>query len=289
MIVSMKPQLAANFEWVDAGGRRALVCGPLAAYARHLFTTREWALGSVVNGDDPAAWSAVAAALDVSSGQLVRLHQVHGASVLVKRRGAPLDATVRPAADIVITDNPDVALSIQTADCVPLLIVDPINGAVGAAHAGWRGLASGVPGVAVAAMQKAFGSRPGDLLVAVGPSISAARYEVGEDVRSQFMSAFGAAELSRWFPQATRPSHWQFDGWTSTRDQLEAAGVLNKSIYMSNLCTAASPELFCSYRRDGRPAGRMAAAIRAGRGDWRVDGGDESLRAGRFTRARTYR
>lgn len=262
----MKPQLAMDFEWVDAaGGRRALVCGPLAAHAPHLFTTREWALGSAVNGDDPAAWTAVAVALGALPGQLVRLQQVHGTSVLVKRRGTVLDPAVRPAADIVISDDPDVAVSIQTADCVPVLIVDVASGAVAAAHAGWRGLAGGVPDIAVKAMQKAFGSRPGDLLIAAGPSISAARYEVGEAVRSQFASSFGAAELARWFPQRTRPSHWQFDGWTATRDQLETAGVPNGSIYMSNLCTAASPELFCSYRRDGKQAGRMAAAIRAGR------------------------
>jgi YfiH family protein len=265
MIVSMKPQLATNFEWVDAGARRGLVCRPLAAHARHLFTTREWALGAAANGDDPAAWAAVATALGVSQGQLVRMQQVHGASVLVKRHGADLETALRPAADIVISDDPDVAVSIQTADCVPMLIVDVGSGAVAAAHAGWRGLASGVPGIAVTAMQKAFGSRPGDLLVAAGPSISAANYEVGEDVRSQFASAFGAAELSRWFPQSTRPFHWQFDGWTATRDQLETAGVPTGSIYMSNLCTAASPELLCSYRRDGSRAGRMAAAIRAGR------------------------
>lgn len=256
--------ITAGFAWIEVGGYRALACRPLAAVARHLFTTRAWALGSA-DGDDPAAWSAVAAALGVPVGQLVRTRQVHGAEVIVKRRGADIQSAPRPEADIILTDDPDVAVAIQTADCVPLLMADPATGAVAAAHAGWRGLASSVPAVAVAAMAREFGARPQRLCVAAGPSISAARYEVDEVVRARFETAFGSREVSRWFPKETRPSHWAFDGWTATRDQILAAGVPPESIYMSNLCTAEFPDLFCSYRRDGQRAGRMAAAIRATR------------------------
>jgi purine-nucleoside/S-methyl-5'-thioadenosine phosphorylase / adenosine deaminase len=260
----MKPQLGTDFDWIDAAGRRALVCRPLAAHARHLFTTREWALGSAVDGDDPAAWSQVAGTLGVPDARLVRMRQVHGASVLVRRPGDAI-AGERADGDIAISNDPAVAVAIQTADCVPLLMADVRTGAVAAAHAGWRGLASRVPAVAVDAMTREFGTRPGDLVAAAGPSISAARYEVGGEVRSRFASVFGTGAIARWFPRETRASHFEFDGWTATRDQLLDAGVQPDAIHLSTLCTAAHPELCCSYRRDGKRAGRMAAAIRAAR------------------------
>ena len=87
----------------------------------------------------------------------------------------------------------------QSADCVPLLIVDPTTRAVCAAHAGWRGLAAGVPLAAVQALKKNFGSRSADLFVAIGPSIGACCYEVGRDVREAFSSGFSDDDLDRWF------------------------------------------------------------------------------------------
>jgi len=177
------------------------------------------------------------------------------------RDGRPVQP--RPNADIVVSDDASVALAIQTADCVPLLIADRATGVVAAAHAGWRGLAAGVPGVTVVALTHEFGSAPANLIAAVGPSISAERYEVGEDVRAHFLaSGWPAARLERWFPSATRQGHWLFDGWESVRDQLLSAGVPGSSIYSAALCTSANPDLFCSYRRDGKGAGRIAAAIR---------------------------
>jgi YfiH family protein len=117
-------------------------------------------------------------------------------------------------------------LAIQTADCVPLLMADPKTGAVAAAHVGWRGLAARVPAVAVKTMAEQFGTRPSDLVVAIGPSISTARYEVGEEVRARFEAAsFRSDRLRNWFPAETRPAHWLFDAWQSALDQLEAAGV----------------------------------------------------------------
>jgi len=155
-------------------------------------------------------------------------------------------------------------LAIQTADCVPLLFADRRTGVVAAAHAGWRGLAARVPEVTVRALGEAFGSRPADLIVAVGPSISAARYEVGAEVRDQFeRGGFPDDQLARWFLPGTRAGHWQFDGWASARDQLAAVGVPADRIHSSDLCTAAEAGLLCSYRRDGKRAGRIAGAIRA--------------------------
>ena len=126
------------------------------------------------------------------------------------------------------------------------------------------GLAARVPSVAADSLGDAFGSRPADLIAAVGPSISAARYEVGADVRAQFEHAgFSDDQLARWFLPGTRPGHWQFDGWAAARDQLLAAGVPADQIHSSDLCSAREAELLCSYRRDGKRAGRIAGAIRA--------------------------
>jgi YfiH family protein len=155
-------------------------------------------------------------------------------------------------------------MAIQTADCVPLLIADRRTGAVAAAHAGWRGLAAGVPEAVVMALTREFGSRPADLVAAIGPSISAARYEVGADVRSRFTES-GGPRVASWFAAADRPRHWYFDGWRSARDLLEAAGIPAAQIHVAGLCTASHPDLLCSYRRDGAGAGRIAGLIRPGR------------------------
>jgi len=226
--------------------------------------------------------------MDATRNALVRLRQVHGAAVLVRRiadvrpdtGSARPGAGALPEADIAVSNDPGDVLTIQTADCVPLLLADPGTGAAAAAHAGWRGLAARVPIVAVKMLIDTFGSRPGELIAAVGPSIGACCYEVGEDVRARFIDAeFETVELERWFGRETRPTsrnpahaavrlapdargRWYFDGWLASRDQLVSAGVAESRISVAELCTASHVETFCSYRRDGRHCGRMAAAIR---------------------------
>jgi hypothetical protein len=274
----MKPQPNDGFEWVQAADGPALVCGALRPFADHLFTTRQWALGSRAEATEED-WQPVAAAAGVEGDRLVRLRQVHGAAVLVRRAGDPHPTTMRPEADIVVSNDPSLALAIQTADCVPLLIADRTTGAIAAAHAGWRGLAAGVPGRTVEALAREFGSRPGDLIAVAGPSIGACCYEVGADVRDAFRrGGFADAVADRWFhgdPQPTarnpsmpglrvaaRPDHWFFDGWAATQFQLEAAGIPGRQIHAAGLCTASHAGVLCSYRRDGKSAGRLAAAIR---------------------------
>src|SRR4051794_20102897 len=185
----MRSQPSGGFEWVQAAGGLALVCSALRPIADHLFTTREWALGSHAGASDED-WAAVAVSMGVAPDDLVRLHQVHGAAVVARRvEDTSAAAAVRPDADVVISNDPSLALAIQTADCVPLLIGDRVTGAVAAAHAGWRGLAAGVPGTTMVALAREFGSAPADLVAAVGPSICAERYEVGEEVRARFAEA----------------------------------------------------------------------------------------------------
>jgi YfiH family protein len=180
-----------------------------------------------------------------------------------RRDGGSDHAAALPDADILITDEPVPALAIQTADCVPILIGDRRTGAVAAAHAGWRGLAARVPMVVVDTLVGICNSRPEDLIVAIGPSITAARYEVGVDVMTRFEeNGFSAEHIGRWFYDGDRPDHWYFDGSQSAHDQVAVAGVRPAHIHVSRLCTATHSDLLCSYRRDGRASGRMAAVIR---------------------------
>jgi purine-nucleoside/S-methyl-5'-thioadenosine phosphorylase / adenosine deaminase len=255
------PQPNDRFRWTQTPAGPSLVCTALEPYAHHFFTTSQWTLGSP-SADRNAGWNEVATAADVDEGHLTRVHQVHGAAAILLRRGQRRPGGDLPDADILLTDDPSTALAIQTADCVPILIADRRGGNVAAAHAGWRGLAARVPEVAVAAMVRELGSRADDLVAAIGPSICADRYEVGADVYQRFEAAGFRAELSRWFSDGVRPSHWQFDGAYAARDQLAAAGVPPPHIFAADLCTATHDNLLCSYRRDGRGAGRMAAVIR---------------------------
>jgi YfiH family protein len=273
------PQPNGSFRWVQGAGGPALVCRALEPIASHLMTTRHWTRGVGAPGEERRAWEEISHAM---GAPLVRVHQVHGTSVFVRRAGDAADGAL-PTADIVVSNHAAVAAAIQTADCVPLLLADRRTGAVAAAHAGWRGLAAGVPRTAVGALEREFGSRPEDLLAAAGPSIGACCYEVGADVRLRFTEAgFPQAMVDRWFleqaqPTARNPSmrgvgttprrdHWYFDSARSTRDQLESAGVPPDQVFVVDLCTASHPGVLCSYRRDGAGAGRLAGVIRA-RGD----------------------
>jgi YfiH family protein len=270
------PRPKGTFRWTELAPGPALVCDALKS-AAHAFTTRPWTLGSSLNGNDAAGWREVATAIGVDSGKLVRVRQVHGASIVVvrRRKGEASAAASEIAegaglaeADILLAQDPSVAIAIQTADCVPILIADKRTGVVAAAHAGWRGLAARVPMVAVDALAREFRSRPEDLIAAVGPSISAARYEVDLPVLSRFEeNGFSAEHIGRWFydghPDREHPDHWYFDGSQSAHDQLAVAGVPVSQIHLARLCTATHTDLLCSYRRDGKASGRMAAVIRA--------------------------
>jgi YfiH family protein len=233
-----------------------------------------WALGAAATRDD--GWAQVAEGLGLAADHLVRVHQVHGTAVLVIRDNQePIDARID--ADIIVSDAADYGVGIQTADCVPLLIADSRSGGVAAAHAGWRGLAAEVPIRTVERLSVEFGARPGDLVAAIGPSIGSCCYEVGNEVRERFEAAAGS---ERWFSREPRdvgthvtmpslaasgsPRRWFFDGAAAAHDQLVKAGLAVERIHSAALCTANYPEVFCSYRRDGTGAGRIAGAIRSG-------------------------
>lgn len=267
------PQPADPFEWRGAHDRPWLACRALEPFARHLFTTEPWTLGRRQAESRNDGWREVAAAVCVDDEKLIRVHQVHGNDVAVAS-----NVTSLTSADIIVNADPSFAIAVQSADCVPLLLADPDTGAVAVAHAGWRGMVCRVPSKAVAAMASLFGSRPASLRAAIGPSVGACCYEVGPDVRDAFSdAAFDGKDVERWFFDQPQPSsvnprmpsvapgprqrRWFFDGVASVRDQLRAVGVAEGHIWSTGLCTASHGGVFCSYRRDGSPAGRMAAVI----------------------------
>lgn len=239
----------------------ALRCRPLTDAARHCFSTRALALEGVRN-DDQAGWKNLASALGVEPGSLVRMRQIHCADVFVARGGnLPASSFSEwPEADIAVTDDPAVALSVRAADCVPILLADRRGGAVAAVHAGWKGTAAGAIIAAVQSLESRYGTRPADVLAAVGPSIGPCCYEVGPELSANFAAHPTA---SAWFTNEAKP---HLDLWRASRDQLARAGVPSVQIHVCELCTFDHPALFHSYRRDGKNAGRLVAAIRSARG-----------------------
>jgi hypothetical protein len=176
------------------------------------------------------------------------LSQVHGTDVVLVD-GSPMQSL--PQADAAVTRRPGEALAILTADCLPALFCASDGSEVGAAHAGWRGLAGGVLEAALAALR----TPPSGLVAWLGPCIGQASYEVGEEVRAAFVDADpGAAACFR----ANRPGHWLCGLAALARRRLAAAGVTR--VHGGGFDTFADPR-FYSWRRDDRRSGRFASLV----------------------------
>jgi YfiH family protein len=180
----------------------------------------------------------------LGGGRLLLLRQVHGARV----ENAPWEG--RPEADAGVASAPGLVLGIETADCLPVLLVDPRRRVLAAAHAGWRGTAAGVTRAAVRALIAA-GSDPADLRAALGPGIGPCCYEVGDDVRA----AFGEAGAAFFRPGPRGRLH--LDVRAANRAQLMDAGLRPEHVDSVQECTFCRPDLYYSWRRDGKAAGRM--------------------------------
>ena len=182
-------------------------------------------------------------------------------------------------ADASMTNRSGLLLAIQTADCVPILLVDPKKRAVAAVHAGWRGTLQRILTKTVGRMHMQFGSEAGDLLAAIGPSIGACCYEVGTEVASAFAAKF--ANAADWFDELRtgdepNPLQWLnmmppghqpppkkvlLDLRKANRAQLLESGVRAENIFVSDLCTFCRKDLLFSYRKEGAQSGRLMAVI----------------------------
>ena len=178
------PRPDPSFEWRETPFGPALVSTLLEQEASHFFTTRPWTLGAALKPTHEA-WTDIGNAFDPVS-PLLRLRQVHGRTVVVAEQLEKAGPSEPAEADIIVSGSANIAIAVQVADCVPLLIADRRLGVVAAAHAGWRGLALGVPGATVRALITRYGSNPQDLVAAIGPSVGACCYEVGPEVSAEF-------------------------------------------------------------------------------------------------------
>ena len=157
-----------------------------------------------------------------SNVRLIR--QVHGATVAFARRGEPESWTM-PEADAVITDDASAAIAVRVADCAPVLIADRRLGVVAAVHAGWRGTMQSIVVEGVEALTREFGSRPSDLIAAIGPCLGPCCGEVGPEVVDAFRAAgHGEQVLERWFSDGATGRPY-LDLWQANRDQLVASGL----------------------------------------------------------------
>ncbi len=176
------------------------------------------------------------------------LNQVHGTTLIELTQGADPE---HPTADASFTRSPGKVCAVLTADCLPVLFYDRATHAVAALHAGWRGLQAGILAKAVCALT----SDPSSLSVWLGPAISGPYYQVGPEVYSAFCDT-GSALADAFSPDADR---WRLDIATIAAIQLRQLGV--RQITASGWCTFSQPDLFFSFRRDGKKSGRMASLI----------------------------
>ena len=231
---------------------------------------------SLTVGDEPGCVlenrRRLAAAFGADPGDFVFARQVHGAGVRVV--GEPdagsgasgLDDAI-DSTDALVTAAPGVVLAILTADCVPIVLHDPVAGVLACVHAGWRGTVAGVTAAAVAAMT-ALGSDPSDVIAGLGPAVAADRYQVGPEVHQAVTQAFGSAAAAFIHPDA-HPGRWLLDLRAANRHALVQAGVPGARIHTTSHSTgpADSGDFFSD--RAARPCGRLALVARLSHGGTR--------------------
>lgn len=225
------------------------------------FDARDKAKGEGGDADAPGNIthnrSVFANAIGLSNAEekrLVTLNQVHGDAVITI--DADYDFKGKNA-DAMITDVAGTPIGILTADCLPMLLYDPVKKAVGAAHAGWKGAYLKIGALTVAAMREKFGSKPKDIRAALGPFIGPCCYAVKNDVRVRFKEAFGD-DAARFF---SGQDGLCLDIGRANVKTLLDAGLLEENISANGPCTACGNALFFSYRKENNRTGRQISVI----------------------------
>lgn len=245
------------YQFETLAGQRGIdhaVFTRLGGVSRPPFATLN--VGATV-GDDPAAVlenrHIVFTEMGLLPDDVVTCYQVHSAAVApvgMRHGGQVISAT-----DGLMSAE-GVALFLRFADCVPIILYDPVRHVAALVHAGWRGTAAGIAAVGVARMAERYGSHPDDILACIGPSIGPCCYHVGED--------FVRAMIARWPDAAAhiarRDGALCADLWAMNHQQLLGAGVA--SVEVARLCTACHNDEFFSHRADGGRTGRFAAIVR---------------------------
>ena len=279
MITSDDNLTETGFYWRETAGVRALVCAPLEEDGFvNGFSTR---LGGV--SEMPANALSLAGFHDDATenilenrrrflklfpGQwtLAGCWQVHGAEVRVVQSvedAKPAENTLGETVycDVIVSAAKGVLAGVKTADCVPILIGDPVTGAFAAVHAGWRGTLATAVIAGVERLAKDYDARPQDLRVAIGASAGPCCYEVGSEVIEAFTSKFADGEK---LFTPTRPGHAMVDLLMANREQLISTGVKAERIHTAPICTMCRTDLFFSYRKEKSlhgKVGRLMAVV----------------------------
>ena len=203
----------------------------------------------------------VCAALGIDFARLTAARQAHGGnSAYVDEKisgcGGKDFAAAIANADALITDLPDTPLMLLFADCVPIILADPVKKLTAVVHAGWRGTMANVLRKTADAFKNEFLSKPEDCVAAIGPSIGAECYRVGNEV---YESAADSLPDYKMYFQPAKEGQWKFDLWLANKAQLEAVGVKSENIFVSGVCTKCNRDIFFSHRAEKGRAGRFAA------------------------------
>lgn len=190
------------------------------------------------------------------------LNQIHSDNVFLLENIENIHRTLYY--DSVITNLPEVPLIILTADCLSVLLYDPVMRVIGAAHAGWRGTALGIIEKTVTMMVGHFFSKPEDIIAALGPAIGICCYEVDDAVLGKFMARGASKEewnVATGGVERKKDGNWMFDLTSANSFQLLKAGLKRTNISSSHLCTFCKKDRYFSYRRDGKKTGRQGSVI----------------------------
>ena len=205
----------------------------------------------------------VAEYLQTEENRFVFTDQTHTSAIRVVTEQDAGKGLTRPRdytdVDGLVTNVPGLVLSVFTADCVPVFLLDPRNRAIGLVHSGWRGTAGKIAGKAVERMGREYGTMPEDLICAVGPSICRDCYEISSDVAEVFQKAFPGKDED--FLIEKKNGKFQLDLWSCIRLILEEAGVPAENISITDICTCCNPDLLFSHRASHGRRGNLGACL----------------------------
>ncbi|PWB79369.1 MAG: peptidoglycan editing factor PgeF [Candidatus Methylomirabilota bacterium] len=217
----------------------------------------DFAFRLTYNGDEDVQtvkqnWCGLKQAFGLPRMMIITAKQVHGNTILRVSRPADKQAG---AGDGLMTDASDLCVGVMSADCVPVLFVEPVRRIAAAVHAGWRGTAAGIAHRAVASMREAYGIDPAALHVAMGPSIGPCCYEVGPEVEAQIAANWRAELTGAWTPDGAKG---RLDLRALNEAQLLGAGIPGSHIRKIGPCTACNTDTYFSYRKEGRTGHQLS-------------------------------
>ncbi len=252
-------------------------CTDLAwAGVRHGFSTRQGGVSpapwdslnlGASRGDDPANvqlnFNRFCSVIGTDDKALVKNHQVHGTVIRPVTRADILPDPAQPGtfeADGLVTDEPEVCLTIFSGDCIPILLYDPVRRCIAAAHAGWRGTAAGIAARAVETMVRDYGCQVGNILAAIGPGIGPCCFETHGDVPDGLRAGLGE-DAAPFIRPLSKTGKFSVDLKGANARFLERAGLAPEHIAVCSACTACCLDEFWSHRVQGGQRGSMAAMI----------------------------